>query len=806
MNRACNGLWLVPALMAYGCQAIVGIEDVSEAPAGAAQDATPEAAGGAAGSAGEDAAAGEAGSVGDASVEADAVEDASGCDGGAQPLGKVGDPCCKPGELACAGHAQKLVLICDPKSQTWTALQSCPGNQLCDSTVGSSQGTCQDPVALCIGKQPGYKVCDGLKAIECGPDLVTATETTCAYACADGECTGVCAPGSKDCLGLTPRTCDGSGQWQNGAPCAYVCSSGECTGVCTPGSKQCSGKVPQTCSASGQWVDGTACANACELGACVSACTEGVKQCSGKVPQTCTGGVWVDGTACEHVCSGGDCIGVCDPGATRCSGLVPQTCDANGQWQNGTACPYVCTGGTCSGECTPGSKDCVGLTPRTCDSSGLWQSGPACAYVCASGACTGVCSPGAMECSGQTPRSCDASGQWQNGSACVNQACVSGVCQGVCSPEAKQCSGQTPQSCDASGQWQSGSPCVNQACVSGVCQGVCAPGSKQCSGSTPQTCDASGQWQNGTPCGDATPVCSGGQCVVPPSCDGLPATCGPNGNDSCCTSIVVPGGTFDRFNNPGYPATVSDFRMDKYEITVGRFRKFVQAYPGNKPVAGAGKNPNNPVDPGWDATWNDTNMPPDQVTLMGGLKCNAPYYTWTYNPGSNENRPITCISWYEAFAFCIWDGGRLPTEAEWTYAAAGGSEEREYPWSNPPNSTTIDCTNASYDCNNNSCGDGTFGCQVTDILDVGMKPNGNGKWGQSDLQGNVREWLVDWVNNPPNPCTNCANFTPNSNPQRLFWGGSFSDSTTSMRLTSYRCGYDPMAQNVAFGARCVRSP
>ena len=58
------------------------------------------------------------------------------------------------------------------------------------------------------------------------------------------------------------------------------------------------------------------------------------------------------------------------------------------------------------------------------------------------------------------------------------------------------------------------------------------------------------------------------------------------------------------------------------------------------------------------------------------LKCYPGYQTWLDTPGTptEEDYPINCIDWYEAFAFCIWDGGYLPTEAEWGYAAAGGQQ------------------------------------------------------------------------------------------------------------------------------------
>ncbi len=188
-----------------------------------------------------------------------------------------------------------------------------------------------------------------------------------------------------------------------------------------------------------------------------------------------------------------------------------------------------------------------------------------------------------------------------------------------------------------------------------------------------------------------------------PRCSGLAATCGPSGNDSCCKSLLVPGGTFDRsydgvdFKDPNYPATVDDFYLDKYEITVGRFRAFVNAGMGTQakpPAAGVGAHPGI-NDSGWDSTWN-ANLVANTAALTTALKCSANYQTWTDAAGSNESKPANCLDWYTAFAFCAWDGGRLPTEAEWNYAASGGSEQRYYPWSKPATSVTIDASYAVY--------------------------------------------------------------------------------------------------------------
>jgi len=252
-----------------------------------------------------------------------------------------------------------------------------------------------------------------------------------------------------------------------------------------------------------------------------------------------------------------------------------------------------------------------------------------------------------------------------------------------------------------------------------------------------------------------------------------------------------------------YPARVSNFWLDKYEVTVERFRAFVNAGMGtqsNPPLPNAGAH-TNIAGSGWNASWN-ASLVADTAALVAAVNCDPLWQTWTDTPAANEHRPMNCVTWYEAMAFCAWDGGYLPTEAEWNYAATGGGQQRAYPWSNPAGSLTLDNAHASYWDGTNCVGDGMAGCAVTDLLAVGTKPLGDGRWGHSDLAGNVYEWSLDSYATYVSACTDCANLTAAST--RVIRGGSFNVYVTSLRAGD-RVDYTPTYRAQFVGVRCARS-
>ena len=216
---------------------------------------------------------------------------------------------------------------------------------------------------------------------------------------------------------------------------------------------------------------------------------------------------------------------------------------------------------------------------------------------------------------------------------------------------------------------------------------------------------------------------------------------------------------------------------------------------------------------GWDATdWNTyiATGPGATSTWDTNLACitGDNNNTWTNSASTQENLPIGCVDWYESYAFCIWDGGFLPSEAEWEYVAAGGSQELEYPWGSTDPGTASQY--AIYDCYYpngpnplknplSNCGP-TF---VANIAPVGTATLGAGYWGQLDMAGEIWEWNLDWHATYVDPCTNCAYLTTASG--RVVRGGPNGNGLAGI-LPTERWTDDPTSHYNDIGFRCARTP
>jgi hypothetical protein len=192
----------------------------------------------------------------------------------------------------------------------------------------------------------------------------------------------------------------------------------------------------------------------------------------------------------------------------------------------------------------------------------------------------------------------------------------------------------------------------------------------------------------------------------------------------------------------GGPASLKPFQIARYPVAVEEYRRFVE----------------------------DEGYQNERWWRAGGFGENKEPRYWEEQM-QHPNRPVTGLSWYEAAAYCGWDGVRLPREAEWELAAAGLGG-REYPWGQEePDEKRAN-----------------FGMKVGSPTPVGLYPAGATPEGVLDMAGNVLEWVEDWYE---------------KDKVRVLRGGSFYCVSGLLRA-AFRVRYAPDFGDIYFGFRCVR--
>jgi len=266
--------------------------------------------------------------------------------------------------------------------------------------------------------------------------------------------------------------------------------------------------------------------------------------------------------------------------------------------------------------------------------------------------------------------------------------------------------------------------------------------------------------------------------------------------------VLVPGGEFfmgsdekDAEDNekPAHKAKLAPFCLDVHEVTVARYK----ACSDNGGCKRAGK----------ENAW--PGITPAQKKIYDPL-CNI------NDAEKKAQHPINCVDWQLAHDFCEVQGGRLPTEAEWEFAARG-PDGRIYPWGDDPPSAKLlnACGNecvawakknpdpeglptAMYDAD-----DG-----FANTAPVGSFPAGKSRYGIEDVVGNVWEWVSDWY--APYDAAMKASISaeptgPASGEERVIRGGAWNGSHPSWVRPSFRYRAPPSFRSYGYGFRCAKS-
>jgi len=222
---------------------------------------------------------------------------------------------------------------------------------------------------------------------------------------------------------------------------------------------------------------------------------------------------------------------------------------------------------------------------------------------------------------------------------------------------------------------------------------------------------------------------------------------------------AVPAGEFtmgsatgDRDEQPVHKVYVDAFFMDKHQVSVGHYARFL------------------------DATHHEV---PPEWSIM--------------NRPQHQNRPVANVDWADAAAYCTWAGKRLPTEAEWEKAARG-TDGRTYPWGNEP-PTQFYATSGKEVWSNHSA-----------VTPGGTFEEGKSPYGIYDMAGNVWEWVSDWYDPDYYKTSPQQNPTgPTTGGHKVIRGGSWGSGPKDLR-SAERETHLPSFRGFGTGFRCAKTP
>ncbi|HEX8114539.1 MAG TPA: formylglycine-generating enzyme family protein, partial [Kofleriaceae bacterium] len=244
-----------------------------------------------------------------------------------------------------------------------------------------------------------------------------------------------------------------------------------------------------------------------------------------------------------------------------------------------------------------------------------------------------------------------------------------------------------------------------------------------------------------------------------------------------------PAGTGDDDEHPGHDVTLSAYCIDRTEVTVKAYAACVQA----KGCTAA----------------------PLTVQWSGGSAQDVQRYSRFCNREDRPDHPINCVDWNQAAAYCTWADKRLPSEAEWEYAARG-TDGRVYPWGNEtPSATRL-----------NACGPECVAMAKRELnadwrpmydtndawestAPVGRFPAGASPFGALDMAGNVWEWTADWYGTyKATAATNPRGAEMGT--ERVIRGGGWYNLVAAVVGAAYRYRYEPSHRRHGVGFRCAR--